>query len=168
MVYRWTPGFGDSTLQMVKKPTGEYTTNIPEMDAAIRAAWKPINRRYESMLEPSVDKFMDEDQHHVKHSPLKARVLTGDVLLQRATKMGVKTANGLDVWSIKLLKPLLAPLWDAGGIAEGGGTHGTMARVGGGGLHIIGAQRGRRRRPHEAETTDGVVADIQDLGRATD
>ena len=49
----------------------------------------------------------------VKHSPMKARVLTGDVLLQSARKMGVETANGLDLWSIKLLKRLPAPFWDA-------------------------------------------------------
>ena len=40
-------------------------------------------------------------------------MLTGDVLLQRARKMGVKTANGLDLWSISLLKRLPAPFWDA-------------------------------------------------------
>ena len=60
-----------------------------------------------------MDKFMDEYGHHVKHNPMKARVLTGDVLLQRARKMGVKTANGLDLWSIKPLKGLQAPFWDA-------------------------------------------------------
>ena len=112
MVYRWIWGSGDAALHMVKKPNGEYTANISKMDAAIRAAWKPINRRYESVPEPSVDKFMDKYRHHVKHGPLKARVLTGDVLVQRARKMGVKTANGLDLWSIKLLKRLLAAFWD--------------------------------------------------------
>ena len=44
---------------------------------------------------------------------MKAKVLTGDVLLQRAHKMGVKTANGLDLWSISLLKRLPAPFRDA-------------------------------------------------------
>ena len=96
---------------MVKKPNGEYTANISEMEAAIRAAWKPINRRYE--LVPSVDKFMNEYRRHVKHSPMMARVLTGDVLLQRARKMGMNTANGINLWSIRLLKRLPAPFWDA-------------------------------------------------------
>ena len=113
MVYRWIRGSGDTALQMVKKKNGRYSANIWEMDEAIRAAWKPINKRYESIPEPSVDKFMDEYRRHVKHGPMKARELTGDVLLQRARKMGVKTANGLDLWSIKLLKRLPAPFWDA-------------------------------------------------------
>ena len=45
---------------MVKKQNGEYTANISEKDEAIRAAWKPINRWYESIPEPSAGKFMDE------------------------------------------------------------------------------------------------------------
>ena len=60
-----------------------------------------------------MDKFMDEFRRHVKHSPMKARVLTGDVLLQRARKMGMNTANRIDLWSIRLLKRLPAPFWDA-------------------------------------------------------
>ena len=35
VVYRWIRGSGDAALQMVKKPNGEYTANILEMDAAI-------------------------------------------------------------------------------------------------------------------------------------
>ena len=98
---------------MVRTPSGEFTANIAEMDEAIRAAWAPVNTRYEATPEPSVDKFMQEYRHHVRHSAMKARMLTGDVLLQRARKMGVKTANGLDLWSIGLLKRLPTPFWDA-------------------------------------------------------
>ena len=47
---------------------------------------------------------MKEYRHHVRRSAMKARMLTGDMLLQRARKMGVKTANGLDLWSISLLR----------------------------------------------------------------
>ena len=71
-----------------------------------------MNRRYEATPEPSVDKFMKEYRQHVRRSAMKARVLTGDVLLHRASKMGVKTANGLDLWSISLLKCLPATFWD--------------------------------------------------------
>ena len=83
------------------------------MDEAIRAAWAPVNRRYEATPEPSVDKFKKEYQHHVRRSAMKARVLRGDVLLQRAPKMGMKTANGLDLWSISLLKRPPATFRDA-------------------------------------------------------
>ena len=100
-------------MQMVRTPSGEFTANIAEMDEAIRAAWAPVNRRYEASPEPSVDKFMQEYRHHVRHSAMKARMLTGDVLLQRARKMGVKAANGPDLWSISLLKRLPTPFWDA-------------------------------------------------------
>ena len=44
---------------------------------------------------------------------MKARVLMGGVLLQRARKMGLKTANGIDLWSTALLKRLPTPFWDA-------------------------------------------------------
>ena len=94
---------------MVRTPSGEFTANIAEMDEAIRAAWAPVNRRYEANPEPSVDKFMQEYRHHVRHGAMKARMLTGDVLLHRARKMGVKTANDLDLWSISLLKRLPTP-----------------------------------------------------------
>ena len=98
---------------MVKKPNGENTTHIAKMDSAIRAAWKPINKRYDSVPEPSMNKFMNEYRRHVKHSPMKARVLTGEVLLQCARKMGLKTANGIDLWSIPPLKRLPTPFRDA-------------------------------------------------------
>ena len=35
------------------------------------------------------------------------------VLLQRARKMGLKKANGLDYWSVSLLNPLPATFCDA-------------------------------------------------------
>ena len=50
---------------MVRTPSGEFTANVAEMDVAIRAAWSPVNRRYETTREPSVDKFMKEYRHHV-------------------------------------------------------------------------------------------------------
>ena len=98
---------------MVTKPDGAYTPNVKEMDSAIRTAWKPINKRYGSQPEPLVEKIMNTYRQHVKHSEMKARVLTGDVLLQRARKMGLKTANGIDLWSIALLRRLPTPFWDA-------------------------------------------------------
>ena len=84
LVHRWIRGAGDATLQMVRTPGGGFTASIAEMDEAIRAASAPVNRRYEARLEPSVDKFMKECRHHARHSTMKARVLTGDILLQRA------------------------------------------------------------------------------------
>ena len=43
---------------------------------------------------------------------MKVRALDGQVLRSRALKMGEKTANGMDLWSIKLLKTLPGPFWD--------------------------------------------------------
>ena len=97
---------------MVKKDTGEYTANIAEMDEVIRKAWRPINLRYEHRPEPSVDIFMQQYRRHIRSVPMKVRALDGQVLRSRAQKMGEKTANGMDLWSIKLLKRLPGPFWD--------------------------------------------------------
>ena len=43
---------------------------------------------------------------HMRSSPMQARHLDGPALQHRAKKMGEKTANGMDLWSIKLLKRL--------------------------------------------------------------
>ena len=145
VVYRWIRGAGDAALQMVRTPSGEFTAKIAEMDEAIRAAWAPVNRRYEANSEPSVDKFMQDYRHHVRHSAMKARMLMGDVLLQRARKMGVKTAYGLHLWSISLLKRL--------------------ARQGGRRLHVARAQRRRGGRPHEAAAPDSSLANLPYMGR---
>ena len=91
---------------MVRKQDGESTTNIAEMDNVIRAAWRPINRRYEASSEPSVQHFMQEYKQYIRHNAMTARVLTGTALLKRVTKMGVKTTTGPDQWSILLLKRL--------------------------------------------------------------
>ena len=57
MVYRWIRGNGHTPLQMVRKQDGEYTANIAEMDDTIRAAWRPVKRRYEASPEPSLQDF---------------------------------------------------------------------------------------------------------------
>ena len=111
-VYRWIRGAGDAALQMVKKSDGTYTANIAEMDSVIRAAWQPINGRYAEKPEPSVEQFMKEYRRHIRHSAMTARVLTREVLQERARKMGMKTANGIDQWSIALLTRLPTPFWD--------------------------------------------------------
>ena len=87
IVYRWIRGSGDAALQMVKTPSGEFTAKIAEMDEAIKAVWKLVNRCYETTSEPSVDKFMSEYRQHIRHS--------------------------LDLWWVNLLKRLPAPFWDA-------------------------------------------------------
>ena len=112
-VYRWIRGAGDAALQMMRTPSEEFTVNIVEMDKAIRAAWVPVNRHYETTPELSVDRFMKEYGHHVRRRAIKARVFTGDMLLQRARKMGMKTANGLDLSSNSLLKRLPTRFRDA-------------------------------------------------------
>ena len=112
-VYRWIRGSGDTTLPIVRKQDGEYTANIAEMDEVIRAAWRPINRRYEVSSEPSVQRFMQDYRPYICHTAMTARVLTGMVMLKRAANMGVKTTNGLDQWSILLLKRLPMAFWDA-------------------------------------------------------
>ena len=63
------------------------------MDSAIRAAWKPINRRYESAPEPSVDKFMNAYRQHVKRSEMNARVPRGG-----ASSAVRAQCNYLGVW----------------------------------------------------------------------
>ena len=80
MVYRWLRGSGDAALEMVKKPNGEYTGNISEMDEAIRVAWKPVNRRYESITEPSVDKFIKRwpNPYGRAHGPRSQQVRSGE------------------------------------------------------------------------------------------
>ena len=50
VVYRSIRGSGDTALQMVRKQDGKYTANVAEMDDVIRAAWRPVNRRYEVSL----------------------------------------------------------------------------------------------------------------------
>ena len=103
---RWIRCSGDTSLQMVRKQDGEYIANIAEMDDMIRTAWRPVNGRYEASLDPLVQHFMQEYRQHIRHSDMTARVLTGAVLLKRAARMGVKTANGLDQWSISMLNRL--------------------------------------------------------------
>ena len=71
VVYRWIRGAGDAALQMVRTPSGEFTANIAGMDEVIRAAWAPVNGHYEANPEPSVDNFMHEYRHHVRHSAMK-------------------------------------------------------------------------------------------------
>ena len=56
---------------------------------------------------------MQEYRHHIKHRTMKARSLTGAMLRKRAGQMGVKTADGLDLWSVALLKRLPMTFWDA-------------------------------------------------------
>ena len=56
---------------------------------------------------------MQQYWRYIRHSDMTARVLTGAVLLKRAARMGVKTANGLDRWSILMLKRLSMIFWDA-------------------------------------------------------
>ena len=97
---------------MVKKDKGEYTVNVAEMDEVIRKAWRPINLCYEHRPEPSVDIFMQQYRRHIRSVPIKVRVLNWQVLRNLAQKMGEKTANGMELWSIKLLKRLPGPFWD--------------------------------------------------------
>ena len=66
-----------------------------------------------SSPDPSVQHFMQEYRLHIHHSDMTARVLTGAVLLKRAATMGVTAANGLDQWSISMLKRLPMFFWDA-------------------------------------------------------
>ena len=56
---------------------------------------------------------MKEYRRHIRHSAMTTRVLTGEVLQQRAHTMGMKTANGIDQWFIALLTRLPTHLWDA-------------------------------------------------------
>ena len=56
---------------------------------------------------------MKEYRRHIRHSAMTTRVLTREVLQQRARKMGMKTTNGIDQWSIALLMRPPMPLWDA-------------------------------------------------------
>ena len=76
-------------------------------------SWWPINGGYAEKLEPSVEQFMKEYHRHIRHCTMTTRVFTGEVLQQRARKMGMKTAIGIDQWSIALLTRLPAPFWDA-------------------------------------------------------
>ena len=80
---------------MVKKSDGTCTANIAEMDSVFRAAWPPINGRYAEKHEPPVEQLMKKYRQHIRHIAMTARVLTGEVVQQRARKMGMKTANGI-------------------------------------------------------------------------
>ena len=91
---------------MVRKGTGELTTNIQEMDEVIKEAWRAVNMRYADRREPSLTVFMNRYRTHIRCSPMAARRLDAQTLHARARKMGEKTANGIDLWSIRLLKRL--------------------------------------------------------------
>ena len=97
---------------MVRKGTGELTANIQEMDEVIREAWRPVNMRYADRPEPSVTAFMNRYRQHIRGSPMEARRLDAQTLQARARKMGEKTADGIDLWSIRLLKRLPGVFWD--------------------------------------------------------
>ena len=112
-VHRWIRGAGDAALQMVKKSDGPYTANIAEMDSVIRAAWQPMNGRYAEKQELLVEQLMKEYRQQIRHCAMTAGVLTGEVVQQRARKMGMKMANGIDQWTIALLTRLPTPFWDA-------------------------------------------------------
>ena len=103
---------GDTVLQVIQQPDGELTANIGDMDEVIRGAWCPVNLKYEHRPEPSVEAFMRHYQQHVWSIPMQARCLDGSALQRRAKKMGEKTANGMDLWSIKLPKRLPMQHWD--------------------------------------------------------
>ena len=97
---------------MVCKGTGQLTANIQEMDEVIREAWRPVNMRYADRPEPSVTAFMNGCRQHIRGSPMEARRLDAQTLQDRVRKMGEKTANGIDLWSIRLLKRLPGVFWD--------------------------------------------------------
>ena len=97
---------------MVRKGTGELTANIQEMDEVIGEASQPVNMRYADRLEPSVTAFMNKYRQHIRGSPMEARQLNAQTLQAKARKMGEKTANGIDIWSIRLLKRLPRVFWD--------------------------------------------------------
>ena len=50
---------------MLRTPRGEFTAKFAQMTEAIRAAWAPVNRRYEATTEPCVHKFKQEHPYHV-------------------------------------------------------------------------------------------------------
>ena len=97
---------------MIQQPGGELTANIDDMDEVIRGARRPVNLRYEHEPEPSVEVFMQHCRQYVRSSPMQARHLDGPALQRRANKMGEKIANGMVLWSIKLLKRLPMQHWD--------------------------------------------------------
>ena len=52
-MYQWIRGCSESALQMVRNEDKEYTVGIAEMEASIRAAWKPVSRQCDAHPEPS-------------------------------------------------------------------------------------------------------------------
>ena len=111
-IYRWIRDRADAPLHMVRKGTGELTANIQEMDEVIRESWRPVNMPYADRPEPSVTAFMNNYRQHIRGSPREARQLDAETLQARARKMGEKTANGIDLWSIMVLKRLPGVFWD--------------------------------------------------------
>ena len=97
---------------MIQQPNGELTANIDDMDKVIIGAWRPVNLMYEHRPEPLVEIFMQHYRKHVRSSPMQARYVDGPALERKAKKMGGKKANGMDLWSIKLLKRLPMQYWD--------------------------------------------------------
>ena len=131
-------------------------------DEVIREAWQPVNMRYADRPQPLVTAFMNKYRQHIRGSPMEVRRLDAQTLQVRARKMGENTANGIDLWSIRLLKRLPGVFWDR--TARGGG-HEKMAGQSGRRFHIAGAQGRRGRGPHEAETVDIPVLNIPNMGR---
>ena len=144
---------------MVRKGTGELTANIHEMDDVIREAWRPINMRYADRPQPSVTAFMNKYKQHIRGTPMEARRLDALTLQARARKMGEKTANGIDLWSIRLLKRPPGVLWDklADLLRAVEATGRWPDRVARGFTSLV---------PHEVGTTESSVANLSDMGRS--
>ena len=78
---------------MVWKDNGELPTNIAEMDASIKHAWRTVNLRNGSKQPPSVEAFIQLYGKHLRSPPVKVQHISGQKLHDRAKEMGETTAN---------------------------------------------------------------------------
>eukprot|EP00660_Eupelagonema_oceanica_P006267 gene6267-biopygen37885 len=74
---------------------GSLTSNVEELDDALRAAWLPIFQRYSATVpEPSWEPFLDEYKEFIPRAPLDLTDITGDMLRETIKRLKKQSAAG--------------------------------------------------------------------------
>ena len=80
------------------------------MDTLLLKEWDPILRRYATIAEPSVQKFMEAYSEYVPKKNMHVNDITADDLMKHQQRTSVEVATSTDGWSVHSLRLLPKPI----------------------------------------------------------